>query len=961
MPPYNARGEENRAKRHRAVLIGVEHYAGNRNDLPAVTTNLRLMREALTADRTGVLGPEDLVVVPTGGDPAAGVDPLRVRAVLTAARKEVTGLLVVYFAGHGIVRPDGSDLNLMFTDSAVLRDQHHSFLGTLSWRDDVMPELRSSHADWVVVILDCCFAGNALAAFSPATEQNFALLTAAERGVEIPPGDPRTGTEFTAALHRLLTAGEGEPVTFTRIVTGIREAMSPLKAVDGHRWIPDELRHGDDVVLALAADREHAEPSPAPLSPVSPSPVPTTPAPAAPTSTTPAPTTPAPTTPAPTTPAPAALTPTAPTPTAPTPTASDSSAVAPRLPQPRPGWWQRLTAFPRRLLRGKVRHLTRTTAFVLAGVVALAGAGAWYFLSPAPVGGCDSPLELRVLTDPDLLSTVQKAADAYSKRDVRGCRSVGINVYDAKATDAVAAFRSSSLWQDPPAACPASGDCLRPQRDVGAQPDIWIPAAGSAWQRATADGEGGGGTASAAAGTQEPAADAGKSVVDLGRLGSIAYTPMVLGVPDTMILARALQTDDPLGEIVSALEEAQDVDVLRPDPEGTEGALLATDALYAASRAGGAAAVEQGMATALRPMPSTARELMCLLADGSHNDLEDRAAVLVPEQTLAQFNLSAGEAGRPACATEALKHRVAHYPSDVPMLDLPFVRVTWDGADRDADDRRVAVEDFYDWLATDPVAQKCFTDDGFRGVEKSRPAPPDDGSVLREKDNATAVREQLPKTGQGADVSASLNDTLSRYRGALGPGRVLYLLDNSTSMADKRVWDGTGGAKELVARSMHSLGTGDSYGVWETAVEDGEPATDLVPFGPQTTAGVQKAVAGARTAGFDARIAEGLEAALATLRDDSADAEQPRLLVLVTDGEDFEAVRRKEQQELVADAGRTPLVRIVTVSLQDGACAPGRFGERLAGASGGRCLDPADDITAELAAEVAKAGTGDVE
>ncbi|MFF9685904.1 substrate-binding domain-containing protein [Streptomyces sp. NPDC014623] len=897
MPPYDARGEENRSKRHRAVLIGVEHYAGNRNDLPAVTTNLRLMREALTAGSTGVLGPEDLVVVPANGGPTAGVDPLQVRAVLTAARKEVTGLLVVYFAGHGIVRPDGSDLNLMFTESGVTRDRQHPFLGTLSWRDDVMPELRNCHADWVVVILDCCFAGNALAAFSPAAGQNFALLTAAEPGVEIPPGDPRTGTEFTAALHRLLTTGEGEPVTFTRVVTGIREAMAPLKAVDGHPWIPDELRHGDDVVLALAAD--------AGREPLKPRPVPPPPPP----------------------------------------------------PPPPPTWWQRPAAFSRRLPGALARRLTRTAVLVLAGLVALGGTGVWYFTGPPP-GGCDSPLELRVLTDPDLLPTVQKAADAYPERDARGCRSVGINVYDAKATDAVAAFRSSSLWQEPPAACPASGDCLRPQRDVGAQPDIWIPAAGSAWQRATADGAGGG-TASAAAGGQGSAADAGKSVVDLDRLGPVAYTPMVLGVPETMILARSLQTDDPLGEIVSALEEAQDVDVLRPDPEGTEGALLATDALYAASRPGGAATVEQGMATALRPMPSTARELMCLLADGAHNDLEDRAAVLVPEQTLAQFNLSAGEAGRPACATEALKHRVAHYPSDVPMLDLPFVRVTWDGADRDAEDRKAAVEAFHHWLVTDPVAQRCFTDDGFRGVEKSRPAPPDDGSVLRKKDNATAVREQIPKTGQGTDVSASLNDTLSRYRGALGPGRVLYLLDNSSSMADERVWDGTGGAKELVVRSMRSLAAEDAYGVWETAVEEGEPATDRVPFGLQATAGAQRAVAGARTADFDARIAEGLEAALATLRAGPAGAEQPRLLVLVTDGEDFEAVGKRDQQDLVADAGRAPLVRIVTVSLQDGACAPGRFGERLAEVSGGRCLGPADDLAAELAAEVAKTGTGD--
>ncbi|MFF2726418.1 caspase family protein [Streptomyces sp. NPDC058008] len=917
MPPYDARGEGNRAKRHRAVLIGVEHYGGARNDLPAVAANLRLMREALTAGRTGVLGPDDLVEIPASGGPGATVDPLRVRAALTEAREEVTGLLVVYFAGHGIVRPDGSDLNLMFTDSRVTRDRHHPFVDTLSWRDDVMPVLRYARADWVVVILDCCFAGNALGAFGPAAGQNFALLTAAEPGVEIPPGDPGGGTEFTAALHRLLTTGEGEPVTFTRIVTGIREAMAPYKAVDGHPWIPDERRHGDDVVLAHAAD------------------------------------------------------PGRPTPPERPPPRQDgvrrtTGRRRPGLPAP---------ALLRRLPPALVRRMTRTTALVLAGAVALAGAGAWYLLGGARGGGCDSPLELRVLTDPDLRPTVQKAADAYPKRDGDGCRAVSINVYDAKATDAVAAFRSSSLWQEPPAACPASGDCLRPQRDVGAQPDVWIPAAGSAWQRATAGTGGdtsapagtstGPGTSAAAATSTAPgtSAAAPRSVVGLHRMGSIAYTPMVLGVPDTMKLAQSMQTGDPLHAIIGGLETGQAVRILRPDPEDTEGALLATGALYAASSAGQVSTLEQGMAQDLPSLPSTARELMCALADGTHNALEDQAAVLVPEQTLAQFNLSAGEPGRPSCATEALAHRVAHYPSDVPMLDLPFVRVTWAGADRDAEARASAVEDFHHWLATDPVARKCFTDDGFRSVEKGGPAPPGEDSVLRSEDNATAVRERLPVTGTDADTgaSASLNAALSRYRQALGPGKVLYLLDNSTSMEDQRVWDGPGGAKELVVRSMSSLGARDSFGVRMTAVRPGEPPTEIVEFRQNDRAGARKAVAGARTAALDARIAEGLRGALGTLRQDPAAGEQPRLLVLVTDGEDFEAVAKSEQEKLVASARLTPLVRIVTVSLRDGACAAGRFGDRLAAASGGRCLDPADDIAVGLVAEVAKAGTGDAE
>ncbi|WP_069172938.1 caspase family protein [Streptomyces griseus] len=962
MPPYSARGEENRAKRHRAVLIGVEHYTGNRNDLPAVAANLRLMRHALTADGTGVLAPEDIVVVagegnpagdgtPVAGDPG-GVNPLRVQAALSAARDEVTGLLVVYFAGHGIVRPDGSDLHLMFTGSRLSGDRHHPFVDMLSWRD-IMLGLRNARADWVVVILDCCFAGNALQAFAPASEQNFALLTAAEPGVEIPPGDPETGTEFTAALHRLLTGGtdDGEPMTFTRLVTGIRNEMAPLKAVDGHRWKPDERRHGDDVVLALARTRDPGTESRTGTEPGSEANTGTNPGSEAGAGTDPG-----------------AEADTRTNPGSEAGAGEEPGAEAP----PRRRWWAAVPGALRRLLSPPRRRLTPTTGLAVVASLALAGAGAWYLLAPGAGGTCATPLELRVLTDPDIRATVQKAADAYPQQGRKGrrdCRAVNLTVYDAKATDAVAAFRSSSLWQEPPAACPASGDCPQPQRDVGAQPDIWIPAAGSTWRRATDRTEGGGAAASAAAdGTGgQGTADPGSSTVTLEPLGSVAFTPMVLAVPYTMPLTASLQTGAPLGTIIAALRAAQKdpVEILRPDPEGTDGALLSTKALYAAPETGSPSSLEQTMAQELRPMPPTAWELMCALADGSRNSLESRSAVLIPEQTLALFNLSPAHAARPDCATDVLHLRTAQYPSDIPMLDLPFLRVTWPGADRDAEAREAAVTDFRDWLVRDPEAQAYFTDDGFRGVDAhGRPAPPADNSLLRTGVNESAVREEIPATeygGTGAVTSASLTTTLRRYRSALGPGKVLYLLDNSPSMADKRVWDGPGRAKELVTRSMSSLSTRDAYGVWSMAVAEEKKATDTVPVGHHGRADAAEATAAVTIADHHARVAESLRDAFAALRGGGSDADQPRLLVLVSDGEDSGEIGKKERDALLAEARDTPLVRVVAVSLRNGGCAPGRFDEQLAVAGGGRCLDPADDIATALTAEVAKAGTGDAE
>ncbi|NEE29493.1 caspase family protein, partial [Streptomyces sp. SID7982] len=109
--------------------------------------------------------------------------------------------------------------------------------------------------------------------------------------------------------------------------------------------------------------------------------------------------------------------------------------------------------------------------------------------------GCAPPLELRVLVDPDIRPTVQKAADVYLHRDTGDCRAVGISVYTGNSTDVVDAFQAAPLWQAPPASCPPSGDCLLPQRDLGAQPDVWIPAASITSLRVLAEQSAAAGTA----------------------------------------------------------------------------------------------------------------------------------------------------------------------------------------------------------------------------------------------------------------------------------------------------------------------------------------------------------------------------------------------------------------------------------------------------------------------------------
>ncbi|UIZ16173.1 hypothetical protein [Streptomyces sp. R527F] len=132
MPPYNARSPQNRAKTHRAVLIGVDSYT-HEPDLPAVAHSLRLMEEALTAEGTGVLDPGELLILPGPAGVGPGtVDPLEALREIRNAREQVDGLLIVYFAGHGLVRADGTDLHLLFSPSRVIADRHHPFVDALS-------------------------------------------------------------------------------------------------------------------------------------------------------------------------------------------------------------------------------------------------------------------------------------------------------------------------------------------------------------------------------------------------------------------------------------------------------------------------------------------------------------------------------------------------------------------------------------------------------------------------------------------------------------------------------------------------------------------------------------------------------------------------------------------------------------------------------------------------------------
>ncbi|MET7270588.1 substrate-binding domain-containing protein [Streptomyces flaveolus] len=556
---------------------------------------------------------------------------------------------------------------------------------------------------------------------------------------------------------------------------------------------------------------------------------------------------------------------------------------------------------------------------LLLAFLAVVGIGSYRLVATAgdPSASCAPPLELRVLTDPDLESTVRAAADAYLTSEENttgdGCRRSGITVYSAGAADTVTALRKrTGAWQEP------RDDDTNPQRDVGPQPDVWIPGSRADVAR-VAEGQ-----------------DTDAVAVLEADDEAFAYSPIVLAVPQD-IAAESLdeRSGPPLNRMIDdLLARRADAEVRRPDPEFTDTGLLATVGLHAGT--GDPRRAESRVAQPGPPSP-TAADLLCTLPDD--DAVDDRAAALVPE-----FLMKSGV----GCDSARRTPRMAQYPGDVPGLEPVFVRVRWQGADRDETARDDAAGRFRTWL-TGERGREAFARDGFRAATGSR-------ALLDTTEDVDGVLRAPSPLTESAGRDA-MEASLEGYRGAGGPGRVLFLLDSSGSMAGR--WEGPSGGPGLLKQSLGGLGARDEYGVWAVYGEDGDPYDTLLPFGRHARKDAERTVdrvAEVRDAQADPYRA--LRAALDDMERRGADDERPGLIVYVTDDEDASRLTGDRLDDVLALA-RAVRVPVAMVSLTGGGCDPGKPDARISEASGGRCLDADDDLGAALHDEVARTGTGE--
>jgi hypothetical protein len=189
---------------------------------------------------------------------------------LRGAANEAEDVLLVYYAGHGLLGWNG-DLHL-----AVGETNPDQVAGTAVPFEWVKQTIEESPARTRILILDCCFSGRAVGAMSG---DDAALMqidvrgafvltsTTANRVSHAVPGERNTA--FTAELVQILSRGVESPYATLRL----RDVYRPLKAALARRGLPEpkvDMRDASgDLVLRRPRPQEAAPAQSTPAEPLS--------------------------------------------------------------------------------------------------------------------------------------------------------------------------------------------------------------------------------------------------------------------------------------------------------------------------------------------------------------------------------------------------------------------------------------------------------------------------------------------------------------------------------------------------------------------------------------------------------------------------------------------------------------------------------------------------------------------
>jgi hypothetical protein len=223
-----------------AVLMGTAHYTNDDlPDLPAVTANMKALRERLSHSENGGFDASQCITL------ADATDLVTVGRTVQEAADSAADILLFYYSGHAF-SGEGGGLYLGLTGSGY---GSHYFTA-LSFQH-LAKELAYSQAKRIVIILDCSFAGRAIHLL-PIDYRGYVLCAAGRNRAAL----SMAGEEFTAFTGALLSALDGgtasgepqDPLSLDWVYTELARQLE----VAG-RPMPEQLRTGHAGRLALTS------------------------------------------------------------------------------------------------------------------------------------------------------------------------------------------------------------------------------------------------------------------------------------------------------------------------------------------------------------------------------------------------------------------------------------------------------------------------------------------------------------------------------------------------------------------------------------------------------------------------------------------------------------------------------------------------------------------------------------
>ncbi|MEV5653723.1 caspase family protein [Streptomyces sp. NPDC052291] len=240
------------SEKSRIVLIGSSRYVSPElPDVPAINNNVSTLFDTFTAKSTGIVTAENCTAL-LNPESQSNVGEL-----VTSASEEAEDLLLIYYAGHGLLSAARHDLFLSTTNTSPGLRLPFTGVDYAHIRDACM----QSSARTRVVILDCCYSGRAISGALSSTETDDAFFNqiqvagtyvlAASPGhavAKVHPGNPFT--EFTGELLRTLREGISGAESLLTLNAIYKHMQSSLRA-SGNPIPQQQITENADV-MALA-------------------------------------------------------------------------------------------------------------------------------------------------------------------------------------------------------------------------------------------------------------------------------------------------------------------------------------------------------------------------------------------------------------------------------------------------------------------------------------------------------------------------------------------------------------------------------------------------------------------------------------------------------------------------------------------------------------------------------------